>query len=139
MKKLIVGFILAAFVAPMIAAPVLQARHGSGIAAGIAAGTFAGLATSAIVSSSNRSRADREVEELRREQQRDRIDQIERQVDRRELAKKDQELAQMAERLRQLEGQQSKPLGSNTYGIMVAMMILLIIAVFGLGVVVLKK
>lgn len=146
-QKLAASLLSGVMIVSYGAVPALYASRGDGIAAGIAVGAMTGLTTAAIASNANREskatrearEARREAEMLRREQEREKFDRLERQVDRREVDKKDQQIRQMAERMRQLEQQQGAFSGNTMMGIMIAIIIILMVAVFGLGVVVLRR
>ncbi|MBY0352835.1 hypothetical protein K2W90_00545 [Candidatus Babeliales bacterium] len=120
--------ILLAVIAVAVSVSGLYARHGSGGSAfggALAGSMIGGIATSAIVSgNSNRAsddaaRARQETEQLRRDQERERVQRLENQV-------RDEELKR-------------KMGGGNMFNFLFGLVIALIIAVIGLGFLIVKK
>ena len=83
MKKFLITILL--FFAVSITNNNVESGSGDGVAAGIAAGVFTGLATGAIANSNRRSddvqRANDRTDQLRREQDQEKIDRLRRELD----------------------------------------------------------
>lgn len=120
MKKL---QILTVFLLPF--ASMVRADSSSGAAAaGVAAGLFSGIAASALMSSgSSKSssqaeaqavKAREENEQMRREYEKDRVEQLRRDQERKDLERKDEQIRQLNEHLRHIERQSSHG-SSNTF------------------------
>lgn len=121
---------------------------GGAVAAGVAAGLFTGIATSAIANSGS-SKYDRaeaqaikareETEQIRRDNDRERVEQLRREQDRREAERKDEQIRQLNEHLRQIERQSGSGPSTFMMYLLFGFILMLTAAVGVLGLILFRK
>ncbi len=128
--------------------PCVQADTGGAVAAGVAAGLFTGIATTAIANSGSRSsdraeaqalKAREENEQMRREQDRERVDTLRRDQERREIERKDEQIRQLNDHLSHIERQSGSGTSSIVFYLLFGFILMLTMAVGTLALMLLRK
>ncbi len=128
--------------------PCVQADTGGAVAAGVAAGLFTGIATTAIANSGSRSsdraeaqalKAREENEQMRREQDRERVDTLRRDQERREIERKDEQIRQLNDHLRHIERQSGSGTSSMVLYLLFGFILMLTMAVGTLALMLFRK